>query len=39
MEPHRETAKNPVGIDFGPQERVTQVRTGLGIAELVIINA
>jgi hypothetical protein len=33
------TAKNPVGIDFEPEELVKRVRAGLRVKELVDINA
>ena len=39
MRGRRETDKNPVGIDFDPEEMVTKVRDGLRIEELVNINA
>src|SRR4029077_7115802 len=32
------TDKNPVGIDFDPEELVTRVRAGLRVQELVDIN-
>src|SRR5436190_14057042 len=39
MRNRREDDKNPVGIDFDPEELVKKVRDGLRIEELVDINA
>jgi catechol-2,3-dioxygenase len=39
MRRRKETDKNPVGIDFDPEEMVERVRNGLKIEELVNINA
>src|SRR4029077_10832295 len=39
MRQRRETDKNPVGIDFDPEELVKQVDAGLKIKDLVNINA
>ena len=39
MRGRKETDKNPVGIDFDPEELVKQVRDGLRIEELADINA
>src|SRR5207244_13271070 len=39
MRNRREDDKNPVGVDFDPEELVKKVREGLRIEELVDINA
>jgi len=39
MRGRKETDKNPVGIDFNPDELVERVRGGLKLKELVDINA
>jgi catechol-2,3-dioxygenase len=39
MRSRKESDKNPVGIDFDPEELVKQVRDGLRIEELADINA
>jgi catechol-2,3-dioxygenase len=39
MRGRKESDKNPVGIDFDPEELVKQVRDGLRIEELADINA
>jgi catechol-2,3-dioxygenase len=39
MRGRKETDKNPVGIDFDPDELVERVRGGLNVRELVDINA
>ena len=39
MRGRRQTDKNPVGIDFDPEELVRRIHAGLRIDELQSINA
>jgi len=39
MRRRKETDKNPVGIDFDPEDMVERVRSGLKVKDLVNINA
>ena len=39
MRGRKETDKNPVGIDFDPEELVKRIESGLRIEELQSINA